>query len=384
MDILTFTSLYPNIFQPRHGIFVKNRLRHLDMIPGVRRTVIAPRPYFPFMGLLKGSRFATYAQIPPQEEENDGNVRVFHPGYFTLPGTGLIDPVAAMVKSAENVLNDLYTSPREIDLIDGHYLYPDGVAAYELAKKLDKPLVLTARGSDVNVWMHEPHAHGRIMEALHFARKIICVSEALRQELIGYGIEEDKLVVLRNGVDQKLFKPASDTVKKDGYFLSVGNLVPLKGHALTLKALAGLPDEKLVIIGDGDLKKPLRKLSQTLGIADRVSFIAHADQAKLVHHYQGAKATILMSAMEGLPNVVLESLACGIPVIATNVGGIPEVVNDRNGILLTERSEKALSQALQDFSTKQWHQKKIAATVKDFDWNKVANDLYILLRKTLD
>lgn len=382
MDILTFTSLYPNAAQPRHGIFVKNRLRHLDMIPGVRRRVIAPRPYFPLMGLLKGSRFADYAKIPYLEVENEEKVKILHPEYLILPGTGLIDPATAMAKSAENVVEELYPSTQIIDLIDGHYLYPDGVAAYMLARKLDKPLVLTARGSDVNYWMNEPKAHSRILEALKYASKVICVSDALKQQLIGYGVAEEKLMVLRNGVDQKLFKPSSQAAEKS-YFLSVGNLVPLKGHALTLQALANHPQENLIIIGTGALKASLNRLSRNLGLENRVRFIDHAAQEDLVNYYQGAKATLLMSSMEGLPNVVLESIACGTPVIATNVGGIPEVVDDKNGILLQERNVDALSAALKNFSARKWHIEKIAATVKAYDWNTVANELYILLRNTL-
>ncbi|PCI48668.1 MAG: hypothetical protein COB49_05800 [Alphaproteobacteria bacterium] len=379
MRVLTFTSLYPNKIQPQHGIFVKQRMDYFDRIEGTSRKVIAPVQYFPLLGRNKNSRFRQYNQIPQAEQQ--GDIPLYHPRYMTIPGTNLINVANAMMKAADRILPEIYGTAETFDLIDGHYLYPDGVAACLLAKKYAKPLILTARGSDINFWM-EQEAHKKdILQAIDYAHKVICVSQALKERLIRHGVPKDKLIVIMNGVNRTIFK-AQDKNKGE-YLLTVGNLVPLKGHEYILRSLTELPGEMLTIIGAGELDTPLRQLAKELNISDRVSFLSHIPHKELPACYAKAKCTILMSSMEGMPNVILESLACGTPVIATNVGGIPEVVTKDNGILLTERTSEALTEALKTALHRSWDRQQISEAMNYLDWNDTARKLHDCFKSAL-
>jgi len=381
LRVLTFTSLYPNEIAPRHGIFVKNRMDYVDRIPGVLRKVIAPVQYFPLLGRTKNSRFHAYNKIAKREMQ--GDVAVYHPRYLTLPGTNLINVAAAMARAAESVLPAAYPDDESFDLVDGHYLYPDGVAAHILARRHHKPLFLTARGSDVNFWMTRTGPRKKILAAIDYAQKVICVSRALKDRLIEYGVAEDKLVVLMNGVDRDLFNAGVKANRERRYLLSVGNLVPLKGHDLILRALAHFPDERLIIIGGGEQEAALKSLARQLGLAGRTEFFSHVTHGALPPFYAGAKATILMSAMEGMPNVLLESLACGAPAIAPRVGGIPEVVTEENGILLNARSPESLTGGLKQALHTAWDRRQVAASVAHLDWTETARELHRCFAESL-
>jgi len=369
LRILTFTSLYPNKINPRHGIFVKGRMDHFDQIEGTSRTVIAPVQYFPLLGLCRGSRFHGYNQVPPHEHQND--IAVYHPRYMTIPGTNIINSAHAMTAAAQKIIGQRQI---DFDLVDGHYLYPDGVAAFKLAKAHGTPLVLTARGSDVNFWMEQKGIKKDILAAIDYAEKVICVSRALKDRLIRHGVDEDKLTVIMNGVDRSIFKAENNHRGK--YLLTVGNLVPLKGHDYILQSLQDFPEEKLIIIGSGELENHLKNLANRLFVSDRVIFLPHIPHNELPAYYADAKCSILMSSMEGMPNVVLESLASGTPVIATNVGGIPEVITKDNGILLPDRTAGALTAALEAALNRDWDRQQISQDMAYLDWHETARKLH--------
>lgn len=376
MRVLTLTTLYPNASQPRHGIFVRNRLTALDKLENFQRKVIAPIPYCPLVSLIS-NRYKVYQNIAPHEKL-DG-IDVYHPKYLTLPGLKLIDNATSIAKVAQKTAEQIYSSDTKYDLVDGQYLYPDGVAAYQLAKLNNIPLVLTARGSDVNYWMTDDVARAKILEAIEYASKVICVSNALKVSLMSYGVDRNKIQVIINGVDPDVFNQEINThPDEDGYFLSVGNLIPLKGHDITLKAFAKISEKRLIIVGDGDQYNNLRKLVENLDIQERVRFIKYVDQEKLAQLYAGAKATILMSSMEGMPNVLLESLATGTPVIATNVGGISEILGAENGILLNSRNEECLISAIDEVATLNKSRLEITSTVKEYNWKNTALRQYEL------
>ncbi|MBL4601333.1 MAG: glycosyltransferase [Emcibacteraceae bacterium] len=309
----------------------------------------------------------------PKHETLDG-IDIYHPKYFTLPGMGFFDNASSMAKAAEEIIDDIYPDGEKFDVVDGQYLYPDGVAAYHFARSHNKPLVLTARGSDVNFWMENTKAKKRILEAIDYAQKVICVSDALKTALVKHGVDEKKITVIVNGIDPDIFNSEVKTNPlREKYYISVGNLIPLKGHHITLDAFFELSKERLIIVGDGEQKSNLKKQAKNLGINGRVQFINHLDQHKLAEFYAGATATILMSSMEGMPNVVLESLAVGTPVIAPNVGGVAEVLNASNGILLSGRYEYELINAIDKIGGLNKSRNDISQTVNNYRWSDVAN-----------
>lgn len=266
------------------------------------------------------------------------------------------------------------------DIIDAHYFYPDGVAAAALARHFDVPLVITARGSDVNVIADFPKPQKAILDAASASQGIVTVSEALKQRLVNLGVSASKVTTIRNGVDMNQYRPkdAQEQRQRLGLhqptLLSVGNLLPNKGHDLAITALRDLPEYELVIAGEGPLGESLKTLAKQLAVEERVRFVGSIDQKLLVSYYCACDLLALMSENEGLPNVVLEALACGTPVIATNAGGIPEVLSDpKVGKVLPERSVQALVAGVRD--SHQPNSDDIRELARRFDWSQTSQAL---------
>src|SRR6185437_2425274 len=186
-----------------HGIFVENRLRHLVAAGGINARVIAPVPYFPFSAPMFG-RYAVYAKAAPKETR--AGLSVEHPRYALLPKVGM-NSVPGFLAAASFPVLKRFQRERDFDLIDAHYFFPDGVAAIRLGRRLKKPVVITARGTDVNLIPQFPRPRRMIVDAAREAAGIIAVSQALKDAIVQLGIPEEKILVLRNGVDLELFRP---------------------------------------------------------------------------------------------------------------------------------------------------------------------------------
>ncbi|HKO08642.1 MAG TPA: glycosyltransferase, partial [Alphaproteobacteria bacterium] len=241
----------------------------------------------------------------------------------------------------------------DFDLIDAHYLYPDGVAAVALGRALARPVVLTARGSDVYTLARFPIPRRLMLRAARQAAGLITVSEALRARLVDLGVEERRIVVLRNGVDLELFHPTPRGASLGGSRLagpvlaSVGHLIPRKGHDIAISALACIPAATLLIVGSGPERARLERLVRTLALGERVRFLGAMPQGDLPAVYGAADALILASSIEGWPNVLLEAMACGTPVVVSNFEGAREIVRTpAAGRIMTARSPAAAAAAV--------------------------------------
>ena len=350
MKILTFSTLYPDAARPGHGIFVETRLRHLLAGGKVESKVVAPVPWFP----SSNPRFGEYAVFAktPREELRHG-IDVTHPRYITVPKVGMSVAPFLLAAGAYSAVKAIIRHGYDFDLIDAHYFYPDGVAAVLLGRHFAKPVVITARGSDINLIPRYRLPRQMILWAAHHTAGMVTVARALKDKLVALGVPPERIEVLRNGVDLQFFRPIDrdSSRRRLGFrrttLLSVGNLVPLKGHDLTIRALQLLPEMDLVVVGDGPERKTLVALAGELGLNERVSFAGALAQEDLRQYYGSADALILASSREGWANVLLESMACGTPVIASRVGGTPEVVAaPEAGLLMKERTPDALAQAV--------------------------------------
>lgn len=375
--LLVISSLYPNPEQERHGIFVETRLRRLLDRGGYCATVLAPVPWFPFRSARFG-RYGAYARVPASECRN--GVTVLHPRYFHLPWLGFyFSPVFMFVSLwwARRRLRDAF------DVVDAHYFYPDGAAAALLAKSCQLPLAVTARGSDINVLADYRLPRWWIRRTAVGAQAVIAVSAALKQRLSAIGVPAAHIAVIRNGVDLDRFHPgvAGDDRRSGGLsLLAVGNLVPLKGVDLLLRVLARLPEAQLTVVGEGSEGAALRSLAHQLGVQDRVSFTGNLPQEQLVDVYRAADVLLLASSNEGMPNVVLEALACGTPVIAAPVGGVPEVLSSPAlGVLLPERSEDAFVAALSAFDRAAYPADRVREAARGLSWERSIEQLDQLL-----
>src|SRR5690348_1596610 len=206
--LLVFTSLYPNAAQPRHGVFVEERLRHLVASGLVTATVVAPVPWFPFRHRRFG-RYAIFAQVPPCERRY--GIEILHPRYPVIPKVGMNVAPSLMFHAMLPVLRNLRARGACFDLIDAHYFYPDGVAATRLGLALSMPVVITARGNDVTWIPRWRRPRRQIQDAAQSAAAIVTVSQALKDKLADLGVAPEKMTVLRNGVDLDRFGPRDRT-----------------------------------------------------------------------------------------------------------------------------------------------------------------------------
>lgn len=383
MRLATFSSLYPNAAQPNHGVFVENRLRHLLASGEATAKVIAPVPWWP---LRTPSRAAV-----PREEHRHG-IHVLHPRFLAVPGLGLVTNPSAMARAGLAAFADLARAGFAFDLIDAHYLFPDGVAAIRIARSLGKPVVLTARGSDTSHLPALPFAGRMIRDALASADGIIAVSEGLKQGLIALGAPAGKITVLRNGVDIGLFRPPADRAalrRVLGFeaptILSVGLLIERKRHHLTIEALRGLPGHRLVILGEGPERAALEALAVRLGVADRVAMPGAQPHEDLPRWYGAADAMVLASAREGWANVLLESMACGTPVVCTEAWGAREAVSTAAaGRVVAEASPVAIAAALASLPLTAEARAATRAHAEAFDWEATTQGQLALFRRILE
>lgn len=346
MKILLFSSLYPSAVRPIHGIFVETRLRELMKTGQVEAKVVAPVPWFP----SKAKRFGEYAQFAatPRQEQRNG-LEVHHPRYLLLPKVGMNLAPYTMALGALATVKCLQREGFDFDLIDAHYYYPDGVAAGLLAKWLGKPFFVTARGTDLNLIPEYPFPRKLILQTAAQASGSIGVCKALMDTLQELGADPGKLHTLRNGVDLERFVPEPRDVARarlglntqGPYLLSVGHLIERKGHHIAIEALAQLPGVTLLIAGSGPEEGALKALSERLGVAERVHWAGVVPQTDLKWWYSAADALTLCSSREGWANVLLEAMACGTPVIATNIWGTPEVVSTPSAGVLMQRRDAA-------------------------------------------
>ena len=349
IKVLTLTSLFPNSVQPTHGVFVRQRLQHLVGAHDVAIRVVAPVPWYP--PFVPGpARYTQYRGAP--DLETIGPFTVSHPRYVVLPKVGMSAAPALMVTSILPFVRRLVASER-FDLIDSHYFYPDGVAAAWIAARVGLPLVITARGTDINLIPKYSVPRRQILWAAAKAAAIITVCDALRDEMIGMGVAAAKITTLRNGYDPSAFHPVDrDAARRALGFsgttlLSVGHLIERKGHHIVLEALAGLPDFNLVIAGSGEMEAELRARARRLSLDGRIRFEGTVEQAKLKQYYSAADALVLASSREGMANVLIEAIACGCPVVATSFWGTPEVVRSRQaGVLVDERTPAGIADGI--------------------------------------
>ncbi|MDQ1830146.1 glycosyltransferase family 4 protein [Massilia scottii] len=351
MKILTFTTLFPNQVRPNNAIFVETRLRHLVASGQVEARVVAPVPWFPFTDKRFG-QYGDFARVPASEERF--GLPVLHPRYPVIPKVGMNFAPALLASAAKATVGRMLDEGYDFDLIDAHYFYPDGVAAVKLGKHFNKPVVITARGSDISLIPNFAKPRKMIQWAAANAAAVITVCDALKTELVQLGADPATITPLRNGVDLRRFHQGDRAglrreIGLDGFtLLSVGHLVELKGHDLAIGALPLLPGVTLLIAGSGVELPRLQALARELKVEERVRFLGAVPQPELPRYYGAADALVLASSREGWANVLLESMACGTPVVASRVWGTPEVVAaPAAGVLMRERSRRGVADAVQ-------------------------------------
>ena len=371
---LLFSTLYPSSARPTHGIFVETRLRELQKLDAVETRVVAPVTWFP----SRSPRFGEWARMAAttHEEQRNGQ-HVYHPRYLLPPSVGMNVAPLMIALGAGATVARLIREGFDFDLIDAHYYYPDGVAAALLASWFGKPFVVTARGTDLNLIPQYPLPRRMILWAASRAEASIGVCAALMDSLSALGADAARLRVFRNGVDLERFRlhPAADCRRELGLpeqgtlLLSVGHLVERKGHHVAIEALAELPDARLVIVGDGEMRSELEARAAQSDVSGRVIFAGARPNAELARWYSAADALILASSREGWANVLLESMACGTPVVATRIWGTPEVVAaPEAGELVEQRTGAAIAAGVGTLLSRRPARETVRRYAEGFGW----------------
>lgn len=365
---------------PNHGIFILQRMGHFAKRPSNSVQVVAPIPYCP--PLIFFPKWERFRGVP--RRESISGLTVHHPRYLLLPKLSMPLHGVSMFLNTINQLLKLH-GEHGFDLIDAHYVYPDGFAAVLAARRLGLPVFVSARGSDLNVFPELPTIAPLIRWTLRHATAGIAVSTPLRDKMIALGLSADRSYVIGNGVDLSRFVPLERSecrhrlgVPSGEIILSVGALIESKGHQVAIAALAELlprhPEVWLFIVGEGPYHNALLECARAHRVADRVRLVGAVPNEELKYWYSAADVNCLFSSREGCPNVLLESIACGTPVVATRVGGIAEVLTSDSAGLIIDHVRLA-APALHSLLQQKPDRHRMRALAQQRSWAKTASQV---------
>jgi glycosyltransferase involved in cell wall biosynthesis len=384
--LLVFSTLFPHPGQPQAGLFIRERMfrvaRELPL------TVVAPVPWFPGQSLLRLWR-PHFRPDAPRREIQQG-IEVHHPRFLSVPGFGKRFDGFLLACSTWACLHRL-KSQQSFELIDAHFAYPDGYAATLLGRWLDVPVTITLRGTEPR-HLATPGIGPRVRKALARAARIFSVSDSLRRLALSAGVPMARTEVVGNGVDVSTFYPESraDARRQLGLALSdrvlitVGALVERKGFHRVIELMPALlrrhPDLHYLVVGgssaEGDLRATLERQANILGVAERVHFLGARAPEDLRWPLSAADVFVLPTRNEGWANVILEAMACGLPVVTTDVGGNREVVSSETlGTVIPFDDPAQLQTALDDALGRRWDTTAILAYARAHQWDSKIESL---------
>src|SRR5512139_2495053 len=335
IDLVVFSSLFPSPARPGAGLFIRERMFRVAQHRPL--AVVSPQPWFPGQSLIRRLNPGYRPQAPALEMQQ--GIRVYHPRFLAVPGLLRQFDGWSMALASLGLMHRL--KRQGVQLIDAHFAYPDGEAATRLGRWLDLPVTITLRGTEVP-HSKNPALRPRLARALKAASRVFSVSASLRRLAIELGVAMEKTEVIGNGVDTARFYPVDRTVARRKYGLpidarvlvSVGALVERKGMHRVIDCLPMLikrhPNLHYAIVGgaspEGDDRAELTAQVARLGLAERVHFLGTLPSDQLKWALSASDIFVLATSNEGWANVFLEAMACGLPVVSTDVGGNAEVV----------------------------------------------------------
>lgn len=392
MRILTFTSLFPNQQQPNSAVFIKNRMVAVNKLDNVDVRVVAPVPWFP-KSIPGEGRWQQLANVPEQEVI-DG-LQINHPRYLVTPKVGMTLYGYSMFWGSLKTIKEIYQE-WPFDLIDAHYIYPDGLAAVMLGKHFNVPVVVSARGTDMNLYPQFRLVRPLVKKVMQKSTGLISVCQSLADLMVDHSADPEKITVIPNGVDLDNFRPMEQLTARDELglncgekiLLSVGGLIERKGHHLLIDAVKILHQQQKLnfrtfIVGQGSEYKNLQQQIDDAGLSDQITLVGEVDNKKLGYWYSAADLFFLGSSREGWPNVVSEALACGTPVIATAVNGIPEIITSDDYGSVVERNPQSFAAGIDEAFQKTWAHDLIATYGSQRTWDVVADEVVTTFEQTL-
>ncbi len=391
MRVLVLSSTFPNTHQPNRGVFVRERITRLAQRCNV--VVVSPIPWFPLNRWIRSDR-ASAAHM-----ENQNGLTVYHPRFLSFPRYGKFLDGFFYALSLVPFLVRLRRRFR-FEIIDAHFAFPDGVAAALLGRLFRCPVVITLRGSIVRLSTYRLH-RPQIRWALSRAQRVTAVADYLRRVAVGIGILGERIRVIPNGVDIGRFAVGEQARSRRAcglpiqrtILLTVAAIYAWKGQHLVLETLPALrerfPDLLYVMVGASRAEEAayvpaLRRRVAELGLDDHVRFAGPQPHAVLGQWFNAANVSVLATRSEGCPNVLLESLACGVPVVATDVGGVPEIIRSGvDGLLVPHGDLPALRAALETALLRCWDREALVRRAREFDWRDTVEQALEELQQAL-
>lgn len=383
LRVLTLSSLFPDESRPGFGGFVERQTRGLAEHPDVELRVVAPVAVPPTRWARRHPAYAALVALPPRETR--GGLDIYRPRFPTLPMIGgRINPW-----SMARTLRPFLATIRQdfpFDVIDTEFFYPDGPAAIRLGRAFGVPVSIKARGSDIHYWGGLAACRSRIVAAGRAADGMLAVSAALRDDMIAMGLPGERITVHYTGVDSSRFRPQDRATAKAALgvtgplVVTAGNLIALKGQALVIEAMRALPAASLLIAGKGPDQDALAKQIASSGLEQRVKLLGPLPHDQLPRLFAAADVMALPSAAEGLANVWVEALACGTPIVITDVGGAREVIDRPAAGRLVARTPGAIVAGISDVLADPRPQAEVVEAVARFTWERNTEALYAHLK----
>ena len=379
--IVVLTTLFPHAGQPTAGLFIRERM--FRVARALPLTVVAPQPWFPVQWLLRRWKPHFRPRAPAFEVQEGIELR--RPRFLSVPGAlkwldGLLMAICCLPTLAR--LKHRFGG----NVIDAHFAYPEGYAATLLGRWLDMPVCITMRGTEVPL-AQDPRRRRRMIEALQRATRVFAVSESLKRHAVGLGVAADRILVVGNGVDTEKFRRVDRRAARARLglgadapvLISVGALVERKGFHRVLECLPALrrrfPGLRYLIVGgpgpEGDWSASLRRSVADLGLQDCALFLGALAPEELNGPLSAADVFVLATRNEGWANVFLEAMACGLPVVTTDVGGNAEVVADPSlGTVVPFGDRDRLMEALAQALERDWDREGIIAHARASGWER--------------
>jgi len=382
MRILFVSQLYPSSTEPLKASYNRQLIKALAVDHDVK--VIAPVMYTPGLRVLRGQ------ELPPEEEQVEG-IDVWHPR-IRYPAGMLRRQHWRFYRNHVAACLTRVVAEFAPDVAILGFIYPDAVGCADLCRNAMLPYVIRVNGSDFRVRVQQAGFKELVINALSTADAVICPGDILREDIIASGVNPQNVHRFMNGVDRERFHPSDKDSDGDSRILFVGNLVPGKRVDVLVEAFARVrdvhPKARLQIVGSGPEQSKVEMRSEQLEIDNFVEFHGSVDHNDVAILMRRATCLCLPSNSEGMPNVVVEALATGLPVLATNVGEIPNLVkHEENGWLcdvaddgLVSNLESGLNYVL----GRQWSRKAIASSIDGLTWQNAAADVVTVLKAVLD
>ena len=394
IDLVVFSTLFPSAARPGAGLFIRERMFRVAQHRPL--AVVSPQPWFPGQALIRLWRPGYRPQAPALEIQQ--GIRVYHPRFLAVPGLLRGVDCWAMALSSLFLMRRLRREGAR--LIDAHFAFPDGEAAVRLGRWLGMPVTVTLRGTEVP-HSRNPALRPRLARTLRGASRVFSVSASLRRLALELGTPSEKTEVVGNGVDIAVFQPVDRAAARARFVLpadakvlvSVGGLVERKGMHRVIDCLPALldrhPDLHYLVVGgaspEGDLRPELEAQVARLDLGGRVHFLGEMPPEQLKWPLSAADVFVLSTRNEGWANVFLEAMACGLPVVTTDVGGNAEVVcRPELGAVVPFGDAVALQQALADALARDWDRTAILEYARENQWERRVAQLLRAFEPLLD